>query len=313
VNLEEKKTRKFDFIRSRFTESAFTELALFDRNSKGLISVIRLEMMLHEKIEKGEFETGLPEKFLSEAKQFLYMDVLAKIMMLIEGLLALSDAISDPAKGYPRIAEAMASYRDSSILTFIERFRARQVDLRKLAGLPELERLLITGPEKDTLKDAFNDTEKVFEKFLGTIINFYECNSIPYNKFKHGLSLIPGMQLKNPQQRTVALVLTALDKRSRAPSCTTIETKERLVPPQVGWFNILSFVPSTQKESYELIINSLLSTISYMTSNHLFYAANCGEDYFPVENIQGRYVPKLLLPKKRLSENAACVHNSLLV
>ena len=34
MNPKEKATRKFEFIRSQFTESAFTELALFDRNTK---------------------------------------------------------------------------------------------------------------------------------------------------------------------------------------------------------------------------------------------------------------------------------------
>lgn len=252
-------------------------------------------MALHEKIERGEFQTGLTEDFLSETKQFLYMDALAKIMMLIEGLLALSDAISDPAKGYPKIAETMASYRDSANLAFIGKFRAQQIDLQRLAGLPDLNKLSMTQSEKDIIMKAFEETEMVFERLLNVVITFYECNSIPYNKFKHGLSLIPGMKLKNPQQQITASLLTALDRRSRAPSCTTIETRESLVPPQVGWFNILCFVPSPQIEIYESIITPLRSVISYITGNHLFYAVNCGEDYFPGELGDGKFTPKLLL------------------
>ena len=295
MELEEKKRRQFDFIRDHFTEPALTELALFNRNSIGLINVIRLEMALHEKIEKGEFPTGLPEQPLSETKQFLYMDALAKIMMLIEGSIALSDAISDPAKGYPNLADAMTSYRDSSILAFVEKFRAKQVDLQRLAGLPVVNKLLITESEKDIVRKAFEETENAFEQFLNVVISFYECNSIPYNKFKHGLSLIPAMNVKNPQGQMVMSLLAALDNRKEKPSCVTIETPERLVAPPLGWFNILCFVPSPQIEIYESIITPLLSTISYITGNHQFYAVNCGEDYFPGELADGKFTPRLLL------------------
>jgi hypothetical protein len=298
MDRKEKAAKKFDFIRNQFTESAFTELALFDRNAKNLLNVVRLEMALHDKLERKEFATGLEDEFLLEAKEFLYIDALAKVMMLIEGFLALSDAISDSAKGYPRIAEAMASYRDSSILKFITRFRETQIDMWKLTGLPRLEKLPINEQERAALSDVFQENVEVFKEFLTTIIDFYKCNSIAYNKFKHGLSLIPGMQLKNPRQEVVAQVLTALDRQLQPPDFASIQTKERLVPPQVGWFNTLCFVPSPQKEKYELILNSLLSAISFMTSNHMFLAVNCGEDYFPLKmNPDGSYVPMLLLPK----------------
>ncbi len=296
MNVEEKKAKKFNFIHEHFTESAFTQLALFDRNAKNLINAIRIELILSEKLENKQFETGLTGEALSEAQQFLYMDVLAKIMMLIEGLLALSDAISDPAKGYAGIAQAMTEYGLS--LQFIARFRAKRVDLWQLAGLPQLEKLPINKQEREELKLALDETVKIFEQFLATIIHFYECNKIPYNKFKHGLSLIPGMQLKNPQQQTVASVLAALDTKDKPPDCTCFEMKERLVPLDVGWFNTVCLVPPPQKGNHELIINSLLSAIPFLTSNHMFYAVNCGEDYFPLKlNPDGTYVPMLLFPK----------------
>jgi len=296
MNVEQKKAKKFSFIHEHFTESAFTELALFDRNAKNLINAIRIELTLCDRLEKKQFETGLTGESLSEAQQFLYMDVLAKIMMLIEGLLALSDAISDPAKGYAGIARAMTEYGLN--LQFIARFRAKQVDLWQLAGLPQLEKLPINKQEREELKLALDETVKIFEQFLATIIHFYECNKIPYNKFKHGLSMIPGMQLKNPQQQIVGSVLAALEAKDKPPDCTCFEMKERLVPPDVGWFNTVCLVPPPQKGNHELIINSLLSAIQFLTSNHMFYAVNCGEDYFPLKlNPDGTYVPMLLFPK----------------
>jgi hypothetical protein len=297
MNVEEKKTKKFGFIHEHFTESAFTELALFDRNSKNLINVIRLEMMMQEKLERREFETGLGDEFLSEAQDFLYLDTLAKIMMLIEGLLALAGAIADPVKSYAGIAETMTEY--PLILPFIARLRENQVDLWKLAGLPELEKLPINLQEREELKRALDETVRIFEQFLATIIDFYECNKIPYNKFKHGLSVIPGMQLRNPQGEIFARVLAALDTKSKAPPYTCIEMKERLVPPDVGWYNAVCFVAPPNRNKHQLIINSLLSAIPFLTSNHLFYAVNCGEDYFPLKpNPDGTYVPMLLLPKE---------------
>jgi hypothetical protein len=295
MELEEKKKLQSDFTRNHFSENTFTELVLFARNSKVLINVIRLELALHEKIEKGEFPTGLTGEYLSETKQFLYMDALAKIMMLIEGLFALADAISDTAKGYCKIAQAMARYEDRVIPEFIARFRAKQVDLQRLAGLPDVNKLRITESERSIVREAFKETENGIAQFLSVVIRFYECNSIPYNKFKHGLSLIPGMKLKNSEQKTIASLLIALDKRGKRPSCVAIETKERLVPSQLGWFNTMSLVPSPQIATYESIISPLLALILYITTNHLLFAANCGEDYFPGELSDGKFKPRLLL------------------
>jgi hypothetical protein len=78
MHLEEKKRLTFDYIQNHFTESTLTELTLFDRNSKALMNVIRLEIVLDEKIEGREFLTGMTEEFLSETKQFLCMDALAE-------------------------------------------------------------------------------------------------------------------------------------------------------------------------------------------------------------------------------------------
>jgi hypothetical protein len=296
MNPEEKKKSQSDFIHNKFTENAFTELLLFARNSRALINVIRLELILHEKTGSDAFLTGLIDPFPSETKQFLSLDALGKIMMLIEGLLVVSDTISDEAKGYRKLAEAMASYKHRTILAFIERFRTKKVDLQRLIGLPEIDKLLITPSEKDEISGAFKEIEKAVEQFLSLIINFYECNLIPYNKFKHGLSLIPGMKLNNSEQQTIASVLTALDKKDKAPSCLAFETKERLMPPELGWFNTMCFVPSPQIEIYEAIITQLNALIPYITNNHLYFAANCGEDYFPVELSDGNFKPRLLLP-----------------
>jgi hypothetical protein len=291
----EKRKLQSDFIHNNFTENAFTELLLFARNSGALLNLIRLELTLHEKIERDEFPTGLIDPFLSETKQFLSLDALAKIMMLIEGLLVLLDTVSDEAKGYSKIAKAMASYKPRSIYSFIARFKNRQVNLRRLVGLPEVDKLLITKSEKDEIRGAFNEIEKSVAQFLNFIIGFYECNSIPYNKFKHGLSLIPGMKLNNPEQHTITSLFAALDRKDKAPPIVAIETRERLAPTELGWFNVICFVPSPQNEIYEAIIAQLTALIPYITNNHLFFAANCGEDYFPVEVSDGKFKPRLLL------------------
>jgi hypothetical protein len=49
--------------------------------------------------------------------------------------------------------------------------------------------------------------------------------------------------------------------------------------------------------NYGLILNSLRTVIPFLTSNHLFYAVNCGEDYFPLkQNPDGTYAPMFLTP-----------------
>jgi len=305
VEKAEKKTRSREFIKAKVTEATFTVLALFNRNAGNLLNAIRLEKILLDKLDKEEIDHGLSNDFLLEAKHFLLMDSLAKIMMLIEGLIVLIESISNPKKGYPKVAEEMAYYRPGHIWRVIESLRAGKLDGAKIAGLPKLDRLLISDLERRALEPFFKESSRTFIKLLSVIANFYECNSIVYNKFKHGLSLIAGMTLKNPQQQSVASVMVALDRRETAPRCTSREMPERLMPPEVGWFNTMCYVPfgNLALDKYGEIVNILFELISYLTNNHMFLAANCDEDYFPIRMMpNGNYVPSLLLEHDLSSE-----------
>jgi hypothetical protein len=294
----EKKARSREFIKTKVTWATFTELMLFNRNAANLLNVIRLEKTLLDKLEKNEIDHGLSNESLLETKHLLLTDILAKIMMLIEGLMVLIESISNPKKGYPKLAEEMACYRPGSIWRVIESLRAGELDGATIAGLPRLDKLLINDLERRALEPFFRESSRTFIKLLTVIANFYECNNIVYNKFKHGLSLIAGMTLKNPQQQSVASVIVALDRRETAPPCTSREMPERLMPPEVEWFNTMCYVPfgKLALDKYGEIASILFELISYLTNNHMFLAANCDEDYFPIRIMpNGNYVPSLLL------------------
>ena len=200
MNVQEKRIRCRQFIASsNFTPAAHTVLALFNRNVQNLLNVVLLEGVLLEKIGKSEIDTGLPEDVLLEVKSFVLLDGLAKIMMMLEGFLALCEALSNPKKGYEHLAKSMARYDNKEINAFIKLFKVGKVKLWKLFRFPDIDRLNLESTEADFMRKLLNDSCRVFEETILKVIEFYECSRLAYNKLKHGFSIMAGMKLSGPE------------------------------------------------------------------------------------------------------------------
>ena len=197
MNIQEKKERSRQFIASsEFTVATHTVLALFNRNAQNLLNAVTLEGILLDRIEKGEIDTGLAPDVLAETKSFVLLDGLAKIMMLTEGFFALCEALSNPKKGYKSLPETMARYDMREINDFIRRFKGKEIDVWNLFRFPKISELLIEPNEAVFIEKLFRDSCKVLETNIFKLIEFYECNRIPYYKLKHGLSIMAGMKVR---------------------------------------------------------------------------------------------------------------------
>jgi len=301
---QEKRLRNRRFIASsNFTEATFTLLALFNRNAQNLLNTIVLEGVLLDRIEKGEIEHGLPDDVLLETKHFIMIDCLAKIMMLIEGFFALCEAISNPNKGYRSIPKSMAYYKASDIDSFIERFKREEVSVWELVRFPEISKLNLNHEEANFLKRLFTDSCALLSKTITDLIDFYECNRIAYNKLKHGLSMLAGMKMMSPKGiEFPSTVIYALDRwRNRKPRCLCHKSGESLMPSGLEWYDTITLIPYWQHtfRKHSSIMTDLRLLIEYLTTNHLHWASNCGEDYFPLKRkAKGQFTPMIYLSYK---------------
>jgi len=305
MNVEEKKIKSRQFIAEEFTLAAHSAIALFHHNVQNLSNVFRLEGIFLEKIEKGEVDAGLSAEEQSEVKNFVLLDGLAKIMMVIEGFFALCEAVSNPKKGYRHLARSMAYYPTQDINDFIERLKRQEVNLRTLFRFPDAAKLKLESEELVFIEKKFNDSCQLLEKTIREIVEFYECNRIAYNKFKHGLSIIAGMKMtpKDPVEGEFpSMLLYALQRSGkREPPCLCHKSKESFMPEGLEWYDTVSIIPhwaNTFKKYGNMMINAVLM-VEHVTQNHLDWASNCGEDYFPLKWMgKGQYRPILYLPYK---------------
>ncbi len=97
MSLEYKKKNYKKFIESEsFTISTFTQLLLFRRNINALYQLINSETKLLDDLLTSEDKTNSFEK--NEKIGFIHLDIMSKVMMMIEGLSALLFALSKGKK-----------------------------------------------------------------------------------------------------------------------------------------------------------------------------------------------------------------------
>lgn len=64
----------------------------------------------------------------------------------------------------------------------------------QLAGIPDVDKLNLIQEEKEFVSKLFKDSCAYLKEIIGNVIGFYEYNRIPYNKLKHGLSILSGLK-----------------------------------------------------------------------------------------------------------------------
>lgn len=286
MNIDEKRVRSRQYISSpEFTETTFSVLVLFHGNVANLTRAFSLEALLLDKLDKGEIDHRLPSDILDQVKGFILLDGLAKIMMLAEGFFALVSALSDKKRGYRGVPKAMANYRQGYIDDFIERFQKGKVEMYKLAGFPEVDRLNLTQQDKEFISRLLNDSSSHLGEIIEDIITFYQCNRIPYNKLKHGLSVLSGFRLSGSRKRELApsWVVALHHSGVEGPPCAHLKATTSIKPNELEWYDTIAIIPYERAtfERQSAVLRNLLVLIEHIIRNHLDRASNCEEDYFP--------------------------------
>jgi len=309
MNLQEKREKALDFVTNEFTWASYASLQLFSFNVQNMIHLIELAGIVIKKIENGEIRHTMSDDQLLRMKHLILLDSLAKLMMIIEGVLALCSVLSDPSARKRDVAHRMMWYAQGQIDAFIERFKRNRVSIWKIAGFPDLAKLQencrLTNNERRLIWELFQDSCGIIKKALKEIVDFYQNNRVIYGKFKHGLTLVLGFKVESQSGDDIpSTVSLALDHRSREPPSICVRAVGQL-PFKYKWFNTISILPYWKAtfEKYSGIMSDIRKMVTHIANNHLLWAENCGEDYFPLERqTDGKWVPTIYATKSLTHE-----------
>lgn len=289
MNLEEKKRANEYFIKNKLTYGTYAVLMIFHENITRMTNLIELHIIFLKRIDSGDVKHTFPESELLRLKHLVMMDVLSKIMIMIESLMSLLDCFSRFSHG--DIPAKMVRYDLRRINGFIERLQKGEVSLWRMAGFPGIDRLRnncgLTKDEAKLIDKILHDSCKSIQATLKDIVDFYSANRILFGKFKHGLLFLAGclFSYKEDYETPKSYYLT-FDRLKERPVNLCFEGKE-ISPPGLEWFNTYSILPYWNRtfELYNDIINGIRRLSEHVIYNHLLWAFNCGEDYLPLKRL----------------------------
>ena len=160
--------------------------------------------------------------------------------------------------------------------------------------MPNLKHLELSFEEKKFLNDDFKRFEVDCLKRLKKMTSFYDKFRVIYGKSKHGLVFVSA-DTSTPEKIDFDGSLLQCfgrirneDKRPKA----SITLSSFSTSPSVNYkfFDFVSILKFDKKLIDE--INSTLSDlkelVSFITTNHLAYALNCGKGYLPYSKRDGK-------------------------
>lgn len=288
----EKLAQRDDFLKSTFGLGITHTLFMFKENSLGTLSTMGFIGNLIEKInDKNIFPTTLNDEQLIQIKQYLAVDIISKLLTIIEGLLVLIHSLSID---YNTTTKNMIKYPQGLVWNIIRDLNQDKYDFDKIMALISVDELPLTEEEKRGVKDFYQKSNASVKNTLLSLVEFYQKYNIVYNKSKHGLSLSPKGFLDNKKDKTFEnSSLSAFDHKDREDHMpknyhpVTIENKSDVV-----WFNVESRLNFNKKLFSEIgaAMSNLEVLCSTIVENHLNYANNCGQNYLPVhQNEPGKY------------------------
>ena len=124
-------------------------------------------------------------------RQQIYLDVISKILILIESTMVLVDSLSRPT--YSDLLENMTNYQFTYLYSILENIRQEKYNMRPILGLYDITKIdILTSEERKILSKIYSESQKVALDKLKILVEFYDDFRIIYGKTKHGLTIRSG-------------------------------------------------------------------------------------------------------------------------
>lgn len=278
---EEKLKLREDYLNSdKFGIVTYYFLFSFRNNTIGFLHAIKFLDVLISKIDdKNFFDHNLSNKDIVRTQQFIMLDIITRVISIIEGLLVLVHSLSDD---YSTIRQNMIQYRTKLVWKIIGKIRKKDYNMEKVLAFPKIDTLPLEKDEKELLSELYSHSINTIFNMLEKLCTFYEQYNLIYRKTKHGMTLnVGGFKTGRPKSLENSS-LSAFDHKEvdKIPKTYSIAL-QKTIPYR--WFNVQSHLNFNEKFRDELshVVYNLRELCNYITGNHFTLVNNCGQGYLP--------------------------------
>ncbi len=282
MEYEYKRDKFMDYLKSEYSLTTFYYLQLFIHTFKLCIDLVVLDGVTVKFLDEGKIKHDYKKDDLLALKPMLILSALSKIMVLIESFLSISDSL---LSDYKKIPKKMLRYRQNNIDNFIEKIKKgllTKSDIWTIYGFPNVDDFPLQDKEKSLVKEVLIHSTEHILTFYKKIVKFYDNHRRPYNKFKHGLSIISG--LKSLSSKDNYPLIATLDRYGDITKMRgDYVLSDRILPKEYEWFNSITLIPYRDEtfNAYNDILSDLKRLVSVLSENHLIRGFNLGINYLP--------------------------------
>jgi len=185
---KEKLEQRNDFVKSeKFGLDTLSTLFIFRQNSIDTLNTIGFMGDFIQKMDDRKiFPSNLSESQIIHIKQHLTLDVISKLLVIMEGLFVLMHSLDE---GYSQVSKNMLNYPPPSIWTIIKNIKSDSYSWESVLSFLPSEKFDLSLQEIADLQGMYDHSINVVKNFMLKIVSFYEQFNIVYNKSKHWLSL----------------------------------------------------------------------------------------------------------------------------
>ena len=281
----EKKRKECEKFRnsSKFGSTTYFLLGSFQMNLNTVLTTIGLYDVSITKLEE-KFKLTITENGSLRVKHQLILDIVGKIMVLIESFLILCHALS---KNYDQVPELMTYYENSLLDQVLKNFKNKKYNLRKISGLADIGKLHLSNEEQKIISKEYEATCDAIREELSKWAEFYDEFRLIYGKTRHGMSYLTGVNkisddvISSNFENSLIVAFHRKRIKSLPKNIRVIDPKNK--KKNETWFEIESWlkIQSTLFNKLGVIIKNMGTIGNYIIENHLLFSDNCGEDYVP--------------------------------
>jgi len=283
MEIEQKKSQFMGYIESEYSTTSFYYLNLFAHNFALCCDVVLLDGVTIKFLEEGKIKHTYPPEVLKSLQHMIVLSALSKIMVLIESFLRVTEALS---KNYKTLPSRMLEYYSPDSLNKVldkAKYETWEKDeIWRVFGFPYTEDLPLTQDEKDVAEKVLNHGVELIKTFYKSIARFYDDHRISYNKFKHGLSVVVGLEPTTTILDNPLILVMDVHKKINRIRCNCLIGKLKL-PGEYELFNAISVIPMREATINEFsgILADMKGLVQAIADNHFVRGINCGIGYLP--------------------------------
>ncbi len=282
------------YLEREYSTTSFYYLNLFAHNFALCCDAVLLDGVTIKFLEEGKIKHTYPAGALKSLQHMIVLSALSKIMVLIESFFRVTDALS---REYKKLSSKMLEYYQSDSLNGVldkaKNSTMGKDTIWRVFGFPRVEDLPLSYYEKKIVEVVLNHAIEHIETFYRSIARFYDNHRIAYNKFKHGLSVLVGLEPKTTFLDNPLILVMDVQKKIDKIRCECLKGKLKL-PDEYGLFNAVSVIPVREATFNEFsgILADMKGLVQAIADNHFVRGINCGIGYLPKNIHTAKDFPK---------------------